>query len=153
MISKSFCLFVFWKFEASLWNILPARAGQSFEGDERSPARRAGGTIPVGQRSAVKECHCSRHHRPRALRAVCMYVCMVITYSKNMDQPGKVANPARGQSNWENKYSPVPVRCLIVWSRTTGSAVLSCSFSILRLNLGLTRGIPSDFRGGVHLFI
>ena len=32
---------------------------------------------------------------------VCMYVCMVITYSKSMDQPGKVANPARGQLNRE----------------------------------------------------
>ena len=30
---------------------------------------------------------------------------MVITYSKSMDQPGKVANPARGQLNRENKYS------------------------------------------------
>ena len=35
---------------------------------------------------------------------------MVITYSKIMDQPGKVANPARGQLNRENKYFPVPVR-------------------------------------------
>ena len=32
---------------------------------------------------------------------VCMYVCMVITYSKSMDQPGMVANPARGQLNRE----------------------------------------------------
>ena len=31
-----------------------------------------------------------------------MYVCMV--------QPGKVANPARGQLNRENEHSPVPVR-------------------------------------------
>ena len=31
-----------------------------------------------------------------------MYVCMVITCSKSMDQPGKVANPARGQLNREN---------------------------------------------------
>ena len=29
----------------------------------------------------------------------CMYVCMVITYSKSKDQPRKVANPARGQLN------------------------------------------------------
>ena len=29
---------------------------------------------------------------------------------QNMDQPGKVANPARGQLNRENEYSPVPVR-------------------------------------------
>ena len=29
------------------------------------------------------------------------YVCMVITFSKGKDQPGKVANPARGQLNRE----------------------------------------------------
>ena len=28
---------------------------------------------------------------------VCRYTCMVITYSKGKDQPGKVADPARGQ--------------------------------------------------------
>ena len=39
---------------------------------------------------------------------VCMYVCMVITCSKSIDQPGKVANPARGQLNRENEYFPVP---------------------------------------------
>ena len=32
------------------------------------------------------------------------------TYSKIMDQPGKVANPARGQLNRESEYFPVPVR-------------------------------------------
>ena len=32
------------------------------------------------------------------------------TCSKSMDQPGKVASPARGQLNRENKYFPVPVR-------------------------------------------
>ena len=32
------------------------------------------------------------------------------TFSKSMDQPGKVVNPARGQLNRENEYSPVPVR-------------------------------------------
>ena len=30
---------------------------------------------------------------------------MVITYSKGKDQPGKVANPARGQLNRENVFS------------------------------------------------
>ena len=30
---------------------------------------------------------------------VCMYVCMVITYNKGKDQPGKVAHPAGGQLN------------------------------------------------------
>ena len=32
------------------------------------------------------------------------------TYSKSMDQPGKVANPARGQLNRENKHFPDRVR-------------------------------------------
>ena len=35
---------------------------------------------------------------------------MVITYSKNIDQPGKVASPARGQLNRKNKYFPVRLR-------------------------------------------
>ena len=34
---------------------------------------------------------------------------MAITYSKSMDQPGTAANPARGQLNRENEFSPVPV--------------------------------------------
>ena len=33
---------------------------------------------------------------------VYMYVCMVITCRKGKDQPGKVANPARGELNIEN---------------------------------------------------
>ena len=42
---------------------------------------------------------------------VCMHVCMVITYGKGIiDQPGKVANPARGQLDRENDVYPVPVR-------------------------------------------
>ena len=32
------------------------------------------------------------------------------TYSKSMDQPGEVVNPARGQLNRENEYFPVRVR-------------------------------------------
>ena len=39
-----------------------------------------------------------------------MYACMVITYSTSNDQPGKVANPARGQLNRENECFPVLVR-------------------------------------------
>ena len=38
------------------------------------------------------------------------YVRMVITYNKGKDQPGKAANPTRGQLKRENEYSPVPVR-------------------------------------------
>ena len=80
------------------------------------------------------------------------------TYSKSMDQPGKVASPACGQLNRKNEYFPVRVRsCLRIWSRETGSAVpsrASLLISILRLNLVLTYyGIPPEFRGGVYLFI
>ena len=78
------------------------------------------------------------------------------TYSKNMDQPGKVANPARGQLNREKKIFPCLRLRLGIWSRTTGSAVpsrVSLLISILRLNLVLTYGVPPEFRGGVHLFI
>ena len=45
-----------------------------------------------------------------------VYVCMYDhymydhTHSKSVDQPGKVANPARGQLNRKNKYFPVLVR-------------------------------------------
>ena len=39
-----------------------------------------------------------------------MYVCMIITYIQSMDQPDKVANPARRQLNRENEYFLVPVR-------------------------------------------
>ena len=70
-----------------------------------------------------------------------------------MDQPGKVANPARGQLNRENNI-PCPRACLRISSRETGSAVpsrVSLLISILRLNLVLTYGIPPEFRGGVHM--
>ena len=78
---------------------------------------------------------------------------MVVAYSKGMGQPGKVANPGRGRLNRENVFFLVSLR---IWSRETGSAVLSrvsLLISILRLNLVLTYGIPLEFRGGVHLFI
>ena len=71
-----------------------------------------------------------------------------------MDQPDKVANPARGQLNREN--GPCPRSRQIISSRETGSAVpshVSLLISILRLNLVLTYGIPPEFRGGVHLLI
>ena len=41
---------------------------------------------------------------------VCMYVCMVITYSKSIYQPGKVTDPARDQLNRKNELFPVRVR-------------------------------------------
>ena len=69
-----------------------------------------------------------------------------------MDQPGKVANPGRGQLNRELIF-PCSRACLRIWSRETGSAVpsrVSLLISILRLNLVLTYGIAPEFRGGVH---
>ena len=77
-------------------------------------------------------------------------------YSKSMDQPGKVGNPARGQLNREDVFFPCPRSRLRIWSRETGSGVpshISLLISILRLNLVLTYGIPPEFRGGVHLYI
>ena len=47
----------------------------------------------------------------RVLDVLGTYVCMYgHTYSKSMDQPGKVVNPARDQLNRENDFFPVPVR-------------------------------------------
>ena len=57
-----------------------------------------------------------------------------------MDQPGKVANPARGQLK-RGKQIPCPRACLRIWSREMGSAVpsrVSLLISILRLILVLT---------------
>ena len=45
--------------------------------------------------------------------SVLVYMCVCVydhTYSKSMDQPGKVANPARGQLDRENEHFPVPIR-------------------------------------------
>ena len=78
------------------------------------------------------------------------------TYSMSRDQPGKVADPSRGQLNREKFIFPCPRSCLRIWSRETGSVIpsrVSLLISIHRLNLVLTYGIPPKFRGGVHLFI
>ena len=87
-----------------------------------------------------------------------MYVCMYYGHHiwQSMNQPGKVAKPARGQLNRENEYLAVPIRA---WDfglarRVRPSRPASdCSFSIPSLNLVLTHGIPPDFRGSVHLLI
>ena len=49
------------------------------------------------------------HKAGLATMYVCI-VCMVITYNKSKDEPGKVVNLARGQLNRENGYFSVPVR-------------------------------------------
>ena len=83
-------------------------------------------------------------------------VCVVIIYSEGKGQPGKVANPARGELNRENEHFPVGLRSrLRIWSRETASAVLSrvsLLISILSPNLVLTYEIPPEFRRGVPLF-
>ena len=40
-----------------------------------------------------------------------LYVCIIYGHhtKQSMDQPGKVANPARSQLNRENECSPAPV--------------------------------------------
>ena len=64
--------------------------------------------VVVRPRAARYHVHRRRGAKSReSAEYVCMYVSMVITYSKSMDQPGKVANPARGQLNRENEYFPV----------------------------------------------
>ena len=78
------------------------------------------------------------------------------TCSMSMDQPGKVAIPARGQLNRETGIFPCPRLHLRIGCHETGSAVPSCVsllISILRLNLVLLNEIPPDFRGGVYSFI
>ena len=71
---------------------------------------------------------------------VCMYVCMVIIYSKSMDQPGKVANPARRPAEQGKLKVSCPRTRLRIWSREMDSAVpsrVSLLISILRMNLVL----------------
>ena len=69
-----------------------------------------------------------------------------------MDQPGKVANPARGQLNRENEYSPVPVRAgEFGLARRVQPSRPASACSSPYVNLVLTYGIPPEFRGGVHL--
>ena len=73
------------------------------------------------------------------------------TYSKSMDQPGKVDSPARGQLNRENNVSLsafVPEN--LVSRDGFGSPVPR---QAAHLHLVLTYGIPPEFRGGAHLFI
>ena len=89
---------------------------------------------------------------------VCMYVCMVLTYSiVCMYQPEKVVNSACGELKSLCFFlSPFAPENLV--SRHGFSTVLfrpasAYSFSTLRLNMLLTHGIPPAPRDGAHLFI
>ena len=78
------------------------------------------------------------------LRSLCMYVCMVITYSRVWIN--RVRLPILLVVSWTGKIIfPYPRARLRIWSRETGSAVpsrVSLLIPILRLNLVLTYGIP-----------
>ena len=68
-------------------------------------------------------------------------VCSMHGHRSSIDQPGKVANPARGQLNRESGYSPVRV---CAWEFGLARRVRpprpasACSFFKLGLNLILT---------------
>ena len=86
---------------------------------------------------------------------VCMHVCMVITYGKIMNKPGKAINTARGQLNRENDFSLSPCAPQNLVSRDRfGCPVLRQPVYSpqLRLNLVLTHGISPAFHGGGYLF-
>ena len=72
-----------------------------------------------------------------------------------MDQPCKVANPARGQLNRKMSISlpPIAPENLISRDRFGRPVPRYPAHSLLRLILVLIDGIPPAFRGGVHLFI
>ena len=70
-----------------------------------------------------------------------------------MDQPGKVGNPAGGQLNREHVFFLVPIRAGEIGPAREvrpSRHASAHSFSIPRLNLVPTHGIPPAFRDGVH---
>ena len=73
------------------------------------------------------------------------------TYSKSKDQPGKVANPARGQLNRENEYFPGLVRarefCLVRRVRQSRPASVCSS-----LYSAFTGFLPSSAAASIYLF-
>ena len=78
------------------------------------------------------------------------------TYSKSMDQPGKVTSPARGQLNKKNEYFPVRVRAreLGFARRVFGSPVPRQPAHLhTQAEYGAYLRDSPEFRGGVHLFI
>ena len=74
------------------------------------------------------------------------------TDSKSMEQPGKVANPARGQLNRDNGLFLSPSAPENLPSRDGFGSPVPRQPACLhthRLNLVLTCEIPAEFRGGV----
>ena len=107
--------------------------------------------------SSIQNARCvivvDTHHHRLALSRVS---CMAITYSKSKDQPGTVANPARGQLNGGKKKIPVPVRAREFglarwfWQSRPASACSSpysgCIWSLL------TGFLPSSAAASNYLF-
>ena len=89
-----------------------------------------------------------------------MYVCMHLsiysnTYSKSIDQPGKVANSTRGQLNRKMNFSLSPFAPENLVSRDGFDSPVPRQPAHLytQVESGAYYGIPPDSRGGVHLFI
>ena len=70
-----------------------------------------------------------------------------------MDQPGKVANPARGQLNRENEHFPVAPENLVSRDGFGSPVPQQPAHLHTRAESGAYLGIPPDFCRGVHLFI
>ena len=69
------------------------------------------------------------------------------TYSKSMDQPGMVVNPARGQLSRGTEYFPVPVNLMLTYDalqvpRTT--ALISTTFGAAAAQLDRTPTSPGN---------
>ena len=79
---------------------------------------------------------------------------MVITHSKGKDQPGKVANPARGQLNREMIFSLSTLAPENLVSRDGfGRPVPRQPAHLHTQAKSGAYGIHPEFRGGVHLFV
>ena len=91
----------------------------------------------------------------RPVLYVCIYVCMIITYSRVCFNRAKLPI-LFVVSRTRKMIFPSPRTRLRIWSRETGSGSpsrvsLVILHVVLRLSLILTQGIPPDFSGGVHL--
>ena len=79
------------------------------------------------------------------------------TYSKSMDQPSKVANPARGQLNRENEKITISLSAFapenLVSRDRFGIPVPRQPAHHPDTQGEFTYGIAPEFRGGVHLLI
>ena len=79
------------------------------------------------------------------------------TYSKSMEQPGEVANPARGQLNRENEYFPVPDRAwkfgLAIRVRQSRPALACSSPYSGWISCSLKWFLPSSAATSIYLFL